>query len=408
MKFGLLSQWYDPEPGGGAVPGVLSRALVARGHDVRVLTGFPNYPTGLLYKGYRQRLRHREHLAGVDVRRVPLYPSHSGRAIPRAANYASFAASAGAQASRHLSDRDALWVFNSPETVGLVATHVSKRHQVPFLLHVMDIWPDSVLDSGMVPAGRASRMALRLLETMVARTHRSAAAIAVTSPGQRELLISRGGDEERMHYIPVWADEEVFYPRKPDKSLLPSSIGADDLVLMYAGAMGHVQNLEGVVRAATMAANAGVHLVMVGSGIAEPGLRTLANELRATNVHFLGRRPPHEMGELVAAADLHLVSLADTPLLRVTMPSKVQSVMASARPIIGWCRGDAADVVRQSGAGLVPESDSPEELAEHLRTCAEDREKLRRWGRTARTYYDLHFSQGAAVTNVEQLLSRMT
>src|SRR4051794_5829261 len=103
MRLGVLSQWFAPEPGGGAVPTVLANGLVDRGHDVQVLTGFPNYPTGRVYPGYRQALGFRETLQpSLDVRRVPLYASHDPRAARRSLNYLSFAGSAGAIGARAL------------------------------------------------------------------------------------------------------------------------------------------------------------------------------------------------------------------------------------------------------------------------------------------------------------------
>ena len=93
MKIVLLSQWFDPEP--GAIRGLpLARWLTARGHEVRVLTGVPNYPGGRVYAGYRQRLWQWEAMDGVPVLRVPLYPSHDASALRRVLNYASFSLSA--------------------------------------------------------------------------------------------------------------------------------------------------------------------------------------------------------------------------------------------------------------------------------------------------------------------------
>src|SRR5687767_10677407 len=121
MRIGILSQWYDPEPGPASVPGVVARGLRDAGHEVVVLTGFPNYPSGRLADGYRQQLHLVEHLDGIEVHRVPLYPSHDRSGVRRAANYASFALSAAVAALPVLGRVDAVWIYNSPITVGLPA-----------------------------------------------------------------------------------------------------------------------------------------------------------------------------------------------------------------------------------------------------------------------------------------------
>jgi glycosyltransferase involved in cell wall biosynthesis len=405
MRLGMLTQWFDPEPGPAAVPGVLARGLAGRGHGVRVLTGFPNYPHGSVYDGYRQALRHVETTApGVEVRRVPLYPSHDDRVVNRAANYLSFAGSAATRASRYLGDADAVWVYNSPATVGAVAAHLRRRRRAPFLLHVMDVWPDSVLASAMLGSRRARQVAERALTALVSHTYDAASVIAVTSPGQLDLLRSRGVPGDKLRYVPVWADEEIFHPRPADRDLLPESARDASLVLMYAGSLGHVQNLEASVEAAAAARDVGVHLVLVGGGIAEPALRARAADLRAENVHFLGAVPPAAMGPLSAAADVHLVSLADTPLLRVTMPSKVQAIMAMGRPIVAACAGDAAATVTGAGAGVAVTPGSVQELTATLRDLASATSALTDMGTAARRHYLQEFSRDGAVAAVESLL----
>lgn len=405
MKIGLLSQWYDPEPGGGVIPGVLARNLSARGHDLRVLTGFPNYPTGVLYPGYQQRWHHEERQPdGVTVFRAPLLPSHDASALRRAANYLSFGVSASVKAVDVLADRDVLWVYNSPAPVGAAARRLARKQRVPYLLHVMDLWPDSVLESGMLSGGLGRLAAERLLTGVVDRTYEGASVVAVTSPGQVSLLAGRGVPESKLRYIPVWADEKLFFPRPASRHLLPTAARDAEVVVMYAGAMGHVQSLDVAVRAAVKAAATGLHLVLVGSGVAEQGLRQLAAELAAGNVHFMGHQPPEVMGELSAAADIHLVSLADSPLLRVTMPSKVQAIMALGRPIVALCAGDAAHVVREAGAGRVVAPGDESQLTDLLRQLRGQQDQLHQWGRAARHYYERQFGLAEGVRRVEEAL----
>lgn len=407
MRLGLLSQWYDPEPGGGALPGVLANGLADRGHEVRVLTGFPNYPQGKTYPGYRQRWRHLEQPRPlVTVRRTPLYASHDASPALRAASYLSFGASATTQALSYLRNCDAIWVYNSPATVGAAARQVMRRRGVPFLLHVMDLWPDSVLDSGMLASGALNSLADRLLSGVLGRTYEAASLIAVTSPGQEALLRDRGVPAHKLRYIPTWANESIFFPRPSRRALLPEPARRAEVVLMYAGAMGHVQRLDTAVRAAA-AVGPSVHLVMVGTGVAERSLRSLAQELGCGNVHFMGLQPSSAMGDLSAAADVHLVSLDDTPLWRVTMPSKVLSVMALGRPVLGSCSGDAAAVIEAAGAGVTIRPGDQAGLEGALRAFVTEPRQLRTWGAAARKYYEAEFAQHRALTRVESALTNI-
>jgi len=166
-----------------------------------------------------------------------------------------------------------LWVYNSPATVSIVADRARRRRGVPFLLHLMDVWPDSVTESGMLDTPSLNRLARRMLAVLVDRGYDGASAIAVTSPGQRDLLLARGVPACKLEYCSVWSDERVFFPRPADRTVLPEQVRDADTVLMYAGALGHVQGLDAAVRAAVAVRDIGLHLVLVGSGIAEEGLR---------------------------------------------------------------------------------------------------------------------------------------
>lgn len=404
MKLGMLTQWFAPETGAALVPTVIARELARRHHEVRVLTGFPNYPTGRIYPGYRQTWGYRETVEGVDIRRVPLYPSHDNRAAQRAANYLSFAAAASTRATQYLGDVDALWVYNSPAPVGLAAARLARRSKVPYLLHIMDLWPDSVLDSGMLP-GSARRAGSHILTRMVNRGYDSAARIAVISPSQVDLLVERGVPRAKLTYLPLCADEDIFYPRPSDRSILPREAQRSDLVLMYAGSIGHVQNLDAVVDAVAMIPGDRVHLVLVGGGGAEESLRARARDLGARNIHFMGSRPAEEMGRMTAAADVLLVSLADTPGMRRTMPSKIPSILAAQRAIVATCAGDAADAVRESGGGIVVAPGHIAALKAALEGLADSPQDVKNMAAAGRGYYERKLSRRAIVDRVENELA---
>src|SRR2546427_8551044 len=146
MQIGLLSQWYEPEP--APMPSVLAHELEKRGHSVKVLTGFPNYPEGRIYDGNRISWRHDAAVSGVPVRRVALFPSHGRSAVGRLANYVSFAGTASLWGSGVFKGIEALWVYNSPPTVGLPTWVIKARYRPRIVLHIMDLWPESLLASG--------------------------------------------------------------------------------------------------------------------------------------------------------------------------------------------------------------------------------------------------------------------
>jgi colanic acid biosynthesis glycosyl transferase WcaI len=392
------------------VPGVLARSLVARGHSVQVVTGFPNYPTGEIMPGYRLARRSDEIAeGGVAVRRVALYPSHDQSSWRRIVNYGSFALSATASALGALRSIDALWVYNSPATVGLPSWLASTAAGPPHLMHVLDLWPDSIEFSGLASSRSYTAMA-PLLERWCHFTYDRAESIACISQEVLEELAARGVPRSKLHYVPVWTDESCHYPRPRDRDLARSLGVEDAFVLLYAGNLGYTQGLDGLLEAcARLRDLPRFHCLVVGSGTAEGELRARAASLSLQNLTFLGRRPPAEMGMLMSIGDLHLVSLSDHPLASMTMPSKLLTTLASGRPVLAVAVGETARIVREAGAGWTVAPGDGEGLVDALRHAhSVGRAGTDQLGAAGRRYYERELSTERGVDKIESLLTELT
>jgi glycosyltransferase involved in cell wall biosynthesis len=371
----MLTQWFDPEPGPASLPGVYAREFVRRGHAVHVLTGFPNYPDGVLFPGYRIRPRVREKVQGVDVTRVALYPNHSASALGRAANYSSFALSATVAGGDALRGADAVWVYNSPVTVSLPLLAHTRGGRTPVFLHVQDLWPDSLIDSGMFPSGRIGAAAAAVVRAIVRATERQAAVIGVSSRSVRDLIVERhpGLDERKIIYAPNPTDEGRFRPAAE----LREELGIQERFsgvaeIMYAGAVGEVQGLDTLVDAAGLLRDRDdIRITIVGDGISRDRLERRAKEFALSNVSFLGRVPQASVPELIARASVQLVSLGSSRFLSYTTPSKISSLLASEVPIIGHIEGDGARLLEDAGAGVVVTPGDAEALASAISGIAD-------------------------------------
>ncbi|TDC40832.1 glycosyltransferase family 4 protein [Micromonospora sp. KC213] len=405
MRIGVVSQFYPPEP--AVIPGGLAGELAERGHEVRVLTAYPNYPGGRVYQGYRQRWGTREEAGQLAVRRVPIYPSHDGSAVRRAANFLSFAASSSAAGLRYLAGVEAIYVYHPPATAASAAILSRLVRGTPFLLHVQDIWPESVTASSMVPDGFAGRLIDRTLAGAMRRLYRAAGAIVVLSPAMGQLVVERGADPERVRVVLNWANEKLFRPVPPTAAGRTAIGHRGRCTVMFAGNIGPFQRIDVAVRAAVALPDL-VDLVLVGSGTEEARVRRLADELGATNVRFLGRRRPEEMAELYAAADFQLVMLRDLAALRGTVPSKLQAALACGRPVLVAARGDVAALVDSAQVGLTcPPEDVPA-LVRTLATAARMPEPERiAMGQRARRVYQERMSRAAGVDQVEDVLTKL-
>ena len=421
MRFGMLTQWYDPEPGPAALPGVLARGLVARGHQVNVVTGFPNYPTGKVAEGYRVSRRFDEVLDGVNVRRVALYPSHDTSFARRLLNYGSFGVSAAADGMSFVRGADALWVNYSPITVALPMWLARYARGIPLVVHVGDLWPDTIAAGGFAlegssgPAALASRAADAVLHGWCDAMYAAAEVVTYISPGVRQILLDRGVPDHKLMYAPMWAQEQTFKPAdtatRTSGEAWRRSIGVrdDEVLLLYAGALGEAQGLETLLQACVDAPTR-LRCVIAGSGTAEPRLRRLAGDLRNAHgrdvVTFIGRVDQSQMPTLMAGADACYVGLSRDPLSAVTMPSKTQATMAAARALVVAADGDVQYIAREAGAGFATDSGDVAGLARILaRLCESGRAALESTGMAGRRYYEANFSVERAVARAEAALA---
>jgi len=406
VRIAIFSQFFDPEP--PWIPKQLATWLAEHGHTVTVVTGFPNYPTGKIYDGYKVKALQRERSGMIDIIRVPLLPSHSTSAAGRVANFSSFAASAATIGVAAVGRVDVAYAYGASATIGIPAVTLKMLSGVPFLLHVIDLWPESVVDSGMLPSGPVTSIASAVLDRVCRALYRAAGEIVVPSPGFQRALIERGAPADRISVVYNWADERVL--PVPGDPMLARELQIDSpFVMMYSGNLGPFQGLDTAIRAAHELSDLeGFRLVIAGTGIAEAALHSLAADLETKNVTFLGYRPKSEMPRLEALADVHLVSLQSSLAMSRNIPSKVQSLFAAGRSVLFVGCGDAADLISRSGAGWVCDPEDPTALASTIRELARLSPGERaRAGAAGRSFYDANLSLEIGAAAMQERLEAL-
>lgn len=400
-----VTQWFPPE--NVMVPFSIARSLRDRGWTVSVLTGMPNYPQGVLHAGYGGMRAREGEVDGMRTRRTPLFPYHGRSAIKRMANYLSWALSATFLGRRAFENSDVSLVYSSPATAALPAMVARRLSGIPFVLLIQDLWPDSVFASGFLAKGLVTRTANALISTFVTWTYSRASHIVVISPGMVDVLESRGVPREKISLVYNWVDESVYSPR-PRSSALRDRIGLDseDYIVLYAGNHGAAQGLSHLIEAiALIPEHRRCHAVLVGDGVEKRALENLAATVAPGRVHFLGPRPSADIPHLMASADIQFISLADEPLFHHTMPSKVQSTLASGVPSIVAVPGDAARVVGHAGAGFVATPGDSRSIAEAIMR-SQDAGPVERqtMGSAARRLYEEEMSAAVGSSSLSQIL----
>ncbi|WP_060508927.1 glycosyltransferase family 4 protein [Pseudomonas sp. NBRC 111124] len=354
----LLTQWFDPEPTFKGL--VFARELVAQGFEVEVVTGFPNYPGGKLYSGYKVKLIQREVIDGIKVTRVPLYPSHGQSGIGRVLNYASFAATSLLYGLFGARKPHVIYAYHPPLTVGMSAALIRMFRRVPVVYDIQDMWPDTLKATGMF----SNEKALRLVSRVCDWVYRRVDQIVVLSPGFRRLLIERGVPAAKIDVIYNWCAEEMVCTVDAAK---PGNFPtADTFRVLFAGNMGKAQALDALIEAAVILKQreANVSLVFLGGGVEVSRLQAIAQQRQLDNVVFLPGVPMAQVGAYLASADALIVHLKKDPLFTITIPSKTQAYMAAGKPLIMAVEGDGAQLVRDAGCGVIAEPQNPQALAD--------------------------------------------
>ncbi len=404
MRVLILSQYYSPEP--VPKPSELAQELTARGHEVTVLTGYPNYPSGDLYEGYRLRPMERTSIDGIRVIRAFEYPYHGTRALGRLVNYASFMLSAPI-ASLLAPRFDVIYVWHPPLSVGVAAAIIARMRGVRFIYDVQDIWPESAILSGLLRDGALVRFMGRLERWI----YRRADHLLVVTPGARENLEAKGVPREKISVAKHWIDDTVFTgPAVSGSEVRAEHRWGDRFIVLFAGNLGLVQGLDTVVEAAALLPSASnARIVMVGDGADRQRLQERVRSLGLEDrVQFLPRRPIEAMPPLLAAADALLVHLKKSDLSKLVIPTKTLAYLAAGRPIIMAMEGAAADLVSDADAGIVLPSGDPAALASAI-------EAMRRLPVTSRAgmgsravqYLSTHFTTSVVIPEYEALLSRL-
>lgn len=374
----VVSQFFWPEPAYYATS--VAEYLAEVGANVQVLTGYPNRPGGKIYQGYRQRFRFQEQRGNVTITRVPLAISHSSKAIERIGNFVSFAitATSAIKLARRV---DVVYVYATPMTAAIPAQIWNLLFGTRYVLHVQDLWPESVTGSGMLNS-RANRVATAALGPWLRRAYARAAHVFAISPGMGAKLVERGASAERTSVVFNWADEKNIVRKRQDGA------EGDSLVLGYAGNLGRMQSLDTLIEAVKSLKDVPrLSLRIAGGGVEEERLKRIAEGHE--NINFIGHVERSEIHGLYQESDFQLVTLRDLPIFRVTVPSKLQASLASSVPVITTVQGDVAKLVEEYNAGFVAVPEDIASLAEAIKRAAQTTAFERRtMGENARRLYD--------------------
>jgi colanic acid biosynthesis glycosyl transferase WcaI len=399
MRLLIVTQYFWPED---FRVNDLALGMRERGHSVTVLTGLPNYPDGTVFEAYKRDPDAFARFGDIEVIRVPLIPRGSN-AITLLLNYLSFAVTGSVLGSWALRGRgfDAIFVFQgSPVIAALPALLFRTTKRAPVIMWILDIWPDTLSALGVV----RSPAILNMVGAMVRFIYRRCDRILVQSRAFFENVERHGGRTETVRYLPNWV-EPTFDATMDGVSPAPETLPyRGTFTVMFAGNVGEAQDMPAILDAAEAAGDLeGLRWLIVGDGRAMEGLKAdIERRQLADRVHLLGRHAVERMPAFFAGADTLLVSLRPEPIFSMTIPGKVQSYLATGRPVLGMIDGEGARVIRESGGGLaVPAGDGAGLAAAVRELMAMTPAARAAMGQNGRDYAAQHFGREALFDQLE-------
>ncbi|WP_223840706.1 MULTISPECIES: glycosyltransferase family 4 protein [Pseudomonas] len=406
LKVLVVTQYFWPE---NMRINNMVEGFVAKGHEVTVLTGQPNYPEGQVYSDYLRDPAQFSRYKGARIIRVPML-ARGSHSITLALNYLSFFTSASTFGCYKLRGQsfDSIFVYGvSPIMAAIPALVLGRLKNAPVFVWVLDLWPETLNAIGVIKNPKL----LGLVGKMVSWIYNRADYLLLQSRSFDEDVrkyCTRSISPDRLVYFPSWAEDDF----SGDVQAASDLLNRDESVftVLFAGNIGEAQDFPAIMAAAkTIKTELPVRWVIVGNGRASEWLAKHVAEYRLDNVLLLGRHPLEKMPALFAMADALLVSLKTNEVFEKTIPGKVQAYLASGKPIIAMIDGEAARVVVESAAGMACSAGDAAGLAEIVRAMSalpvSEREAM---GESGRRYYVEHFSKATLFERLEVLLRKGT
>lgn len=395
MNILIVSQYFWPE---NFIINDLVEELISRGHNITIITGKPNYPSGSLNKDYSLNPDLFSSYSGAEIIRVSIVLRGKTK-ISLFFNYISFAISASMIGAYKLRKKnfDVIFAYEpSPVTVAIPAIIFSKIKRVPLVLWVLDLWPDTLQAYGVI----LSKYFLKFFDKIVRFIYNNCDLILGQSKSYVNLIRERSTNVS-VKYFPSWA-ESVFYKTQELNPYKKNNKTTFDVV--FSGNTGIAQDFPSILDAMELLKDINdIKLIIIGNGSMFEWIESEISKRHLTkSVTLLGRKPLEDMPKLLAEASALLLSLRDKPIYSITIPAKLQVYLQAKKPILAMINGEAADIVNESNSGITCKSGDAQCLANAIKAIysMSDHERIA-MGNNAYKFSETWFDRKTLIDQLE-------
>lgn len=406
MKINVVCHYYPPEIGAPqARLSEMAREWVKHGHDVTILTGFPNHPTGVIPQEYQGKIFMEEYVNSIRIWRHWLYATPNEGFLKKTLAHISFMITV-ILFSLFRGNRPDILIVSSPNFFSVISAYIMSRiRPVPYIFEVRDLWPGIFIELGVLK----NRYLIKLLEIIEMFLYRRAAGVVPVTQGFADNIIGRGIPSEKVEVITNGVDLETYTPDEMNMVLRKElNLPLDAFILLYMGAHGISHGLQSIIEAAELIQqDTKIHFLFVGEGAEKAKLIELAQKKQLKNVTFIKGQPKERVVHFYHLADACIVPLRNIHGLSTFVPSKMFEIMGSGKPIIAPLRGEAADILKRSGSAIVLPPEDPKALVKAIKDLEDNPESCKSMGIAGRKFVEENYGRKILARRYLNLLSRV-
>ncbi len=405
MRIIFITHFFPPEePPAAFLAFEFAKALSQAGHEVDVLTSFPNWPTGFVFPGYDNKKLIIEKNNGLSIYRLPFLASPSGGFIKRAIDFTSFQFLVKWHGKK-LQRPDIIYVLVPPNEDGLAARYLAKHFNCPYVLNIQDIHPDTSINLGYIK----NKLLIKLLKHQESKMYRDATHVVAIGNQMKKTLIQKGIPAKKINVLSNWIDTDTVKPDQTNNALRKEwQIPDDAFIVLYAGTFGRIHGTSILLDLANEIKKENILLLLVGQGQGFNQIKATIQGGSYPNIILKNFVPRERLSELQALANVSIV-LTKQGFGLTSVPSKVLGYMAAARPVLAAIdpQSDTAELISIANAGMVVEPENLTEIKNALIYMYNNNSLLIQWGKNARSYAIDHLSPSAVLNHGVMLLENI-
>lgn len=371
MRIVVICHYFPPEIGApSARIYEMARHWVELGNEVHVVTCFPNHPTGIIPDKYKGMNYMYENMEGIHVHRNYVYATPNKGFIKKTFGHISFMFSSVLISMRKIKKPDVI-ITSSPTFFSIFSGYwYSLKKKAPFILEIRDLWPAAIIELGVMKKG----VITNILEKIELFFYKKSKRLIMVTKAFKDNVVNRGIDGNKVYVITNGVNQELFYPRKKNESLIEEYELKNKFVISYVGAHGISQNLSTILKVAKdLSEDNAIQFLFIGEGAEKTQLRKIASEHHINNVRFINSQPKEMIPEFYSISDVCVIPLKNIELFKTFIPSKMFEIMACGIPIVASLEGEAANILNESKAAIVVQPDNTEEIKEAILKLKKDK-----------------------------------